>query len=61
MKLRRIALQTELFSDLPRRTAHALPPEVRGEVVQLIESLLREVVQAQLPHRASPEASDEQD
>jgi hypothetical protein len=61
MKLRRIALQSELFSSTPRQTARGLPAATRAEVVQLLERLLREVMQAQLRHPASLETDDEQD
>lgn len=61
MKLRRVAFQIDLFSTVPQRTAHTLPAATRVEVVQLLETLLREVVQAQLRHGASLEAGDEQD
>ena len=62
MKLRRIALQSELFSSTPRQTARGLPAATRAEVVQLLERLLREVVvEAQLRQSASLEAVDEQD
>jgi hypothetical protein len=61
MKLRRIALQSELFSSTPRQTVRGLPAATRAEVVQLLEKLLREVMQAQLRHPPSLETDDEQD
>jgi len=61
MQLKRAVLQRDLFSNAPTHTAHGLPPAIRLEVVQLLERLLREVMQAQLRHGASLEASDEQD
>lgn len=60
MQRKRAVLQHDLFSNTPTRTAH-LPPAVRAEVLQLLERLLREAVQAQLRHDASVEAGDEQD
>jgi hypothetical protein len=60
MQRKRAVLQHDLFSHTPTGTAH-LPPAVRAEVLQLLERLLREVVQAQLRQGASVEADDEQD
>jgi hypothetical protein len=61
MQRKRAALQHDLFSNTPTRTAHRLPPAIHAEVLQLLETLLREVVQAQLRPSASLEAGDEQD
>jgi hypothetical protein len=61
MQRKRAVLQRDLFSNTPTHTAHRLPPAIRAEVLQLLERLLREVVQAQLRHGASVEAGDEQD
>ena len=59
MQLKRVVLQRDLFSN--GVTAHRLPPAIRVELVQLLETLLCEVMQAQFRHGASLETGDEQD
>lgn len=61
MRRKRAVLQRDLFSNAVTHTAYQLPSTIRVEVVQLLERLLCEVMQAQFRHGASPEAHDEQD
>ena len=61
MKLRRTHLQAELFTRSPSCAMSALPEEIRAEVVQLLETLLREVAGGRVRQLSGEEARDEQD
>ena len=61
MKRRRTPVQSELFTHTPSATLPLLSTPIRIEAVRLLETLLREIVRAEIPYPVSEEAGDEQD
>jgi hypothetical protein len=61
MKRRRTPVQSELFTLTSICALPTLSAAVRIEVVQALETLLRELVRAEILHPTNREAGDEQD